>query len=461
MLEKFYFRGKHEPFREDDFRMISEWGFNFVRLPMDYRGYIVDGDWERFDEAVLKQIDEAVGWGGRYGIHVCLNLHRAPGWTVARPPEETNLWTDAEARRVAAKHWAMFARRYKGVPNSRLSFNLFNEPSGIETAAYVAVVTAMLEAIRAEDPERLVLCDGIEWGRKPVWEFIPMKVGMMTRGYDQFPLTHYKAGWVGGSGRWPVPRWPDAAGTNGALLGPAKGDISRPVVIEGRVAAGSTLRLVLGSVSSRATVAVAADGEEIWRQEIVAKEGDQRWEKITHKPQWGILQAEGTVEFTIPMVRKAKRLELRTVGGDWCALSEIGIAGPDGDDVSVALENQWDAEQEVLHYNPDSDAGPIFGIRRDRAWLRSKTIAPWRKFQQAGGGVMVGEWGVYNKTPHDVCLRWAEDCLHNWQEAGWGWALWNFRGTFGVLDSGRSDVDYKDYQGHQLDRKLLELLQRY
>jgi len=54
-----------------------------------------------------------------------------------------------------------------------------------------------------------------------------------------------------------------------------------------------------------------------------------------------------------------------------------------------------------------------------------------------------------------------EDCLKNWQEAGWGWALWNFRGSFGILDSGRKDVKYEAWEGHQLDRKMLELLQRY
>jgi hypothetical protein len=31
----------------------------------------------------------------------------------------------------------------------------------------------------------------------------------------------------------------------------------------------------------------------------------------------------------------------------------------------------------------------------------------------------------------------------------------------GILDSGRTDVKYEDYQGHKLDRKMLDLLQRY
>jgi endoglucanase len=98
---------------------------------------------------------------------------------------------------------------------------------------------------------------------------------------------------------------------------------------------------------------------------------------------------------------------------------------------------------------------------QDRAWLWKICIEPWKEAESKGIGVMVGEWGAFNKTPHDVMLCWAEDCLKNWQKAGWGWAMWNFRGSFGVLDSDRGDVQYEDFEGHKLDRKLLDLLQRY
>jgi endoglucanase len=39
--------------------------------------------------------------------------------------------------------------------------------------------------------------------------------------------------------------------------------------------------------------------------------------------------------------------------------------------------------------------------------------------------------------------------------------MWNFRGSIGVLDSERADVHYEDFEGHKLDRQLLDLLQRY
>ena len=55
-------------------------------------------------------------------------------------------------------------------------------------------------------------------------------------------------------------------------------------------------------------------------------------------------------------------------------------------------------------------------------------------------------------TPHNVCLAWMKDLLELWSAAGWGWSMWNLRGTFGILDSGRTDVAYESFRGHQLDR---------
>jgi endoglucanase len=36
--------------------------------------------------------------------------------------------------------------------------------------------------------------------------------------------------------------------------------------------------------------------------------------------------------------------------------------------------------------------------------------------------------------------------------------MWNLRGGFGIVDSGRPDVAYEDFEGHKLDRRMLEML---
>lgn len=94
----------------------------------------------------------------------------------------------------------------------------------------------------------------------------------------------------------------------------------------------------------------------------------------------------------------------------------------------------------------------------DRDRLRRQEVVPFTEMQQLQVGVHIGEWGVYQYTPNDVALRWMSDQLQLWRAADWGWALWQLRGGFGVLDSNRTDVKYEQFRGHLLDRQMVELL---
>lgn len=104
--------------------------------------------------------------------------------------------------------------------------------------------------------------------------------------------------------------------------------------------------------------------------------------------------------------------------------------------------------------------GVINGEKFDRNVLE-EFYRPWIELAEQGVGVHCGECGCYSETPHPVFLAWFEDQLDILTSHSIGWGLWNFRGAFGVLNSGRKDVDYEDWYGHKLDRKLLTLLQKY
>ncbi len=307
----------HQPdfgaFLEWDFKSIAEWGFNFVRIPMDYRLWIKDGDWRRIDPNALVDLDRAVQWARQYRLHICLNFHRAPGYCINPPPEPGDLWKDPEVQKICASHWAFFAKRYRGIPNREMSFDLVNEPDGVDNGTYACFVEAMTSAIRAEDPDRLIIADGTKVGTQPVPEIIHLRVAQATRGYQPMEISHYLAPWFKEGGDFSRPTWP------------------------------------------------------------LKKKGE-------------------------------------TYGRD-------------------RLEGDW--------------------------------VEPWKALEKRGVGVFVGEWGAYKETPHKVVLAWMRDQLSLWKEAGCGWALWNFRGDFGPLDSGRKDVDYEDIGGHRLDRKMLELLRTF
>ena len=47
-----------------------------------------------------------------------------------------------------------------------------------------------------------------------------------------------------------------------------------------------------------------------------------------------------------------------------------------------------------------------------------------------------------------------------WRKRGYGWAIWDYDGPFGFVDSRRPDAEYIEIDGRKIDRKMLELLRQ-
>ncbi len=219
LLEKFSWkqdqpRGRR--FEEWDFDFMAAHGFRFARLPMDYRCWTRDLDGPRRDlaESVFQDVRDAVEMGGARGIHVCINIHRGPGYCINQPEiEPFNLWTDAAAQEAFAHHWRRFAESFRDVPNRDCSFDLLNEPPGygnrgFTPEAHRKVMGLAVEAVREVSPERLIICDGHGGGHWPSEELLDLAVGQSMRGYIPFTVTHYQAHWAKREGPWPTPSWP-------------------------------------------------------------------------------------------------------------------------------------------------------------------------------------------------------------------------------------------------------------
>lgn len=458
LLNMFQYREQPAQFEEEDFKLIRALGFNFVRIPMDYRFWIKDKDWEQIDESKLAPVDQVVALGKRYNVHVQLCFHRAPGYTVANPPEARNLFKDEDALRVCCKHWAFFARRYKGVPSKDVSFNLFNEPGEVAEAEYGKVGAALVNAIRAEDPARFIVADGIAWGGRPAQSLFKLGIGQAMRGYRPMSISHYMASWVGTPTDEPV--WPPSS-TVSPLYGPGKAPLNVPLVIEGLPA--GTLSFRPGMVSGKVRFRVTADGQSVCEKELSAGEGSG-WTNAVYKSEWKITQAKCLSEVTAELPQGAKRLQVSIEDGDWAELTKLTFTGKDGKAAVMGFEQSWGKTNGAARFC-GFDAKPAFqaaeGAVDGRTYLEKELIVPWQPAFDAGVFAMVGEFGAFNYTPHPIVLTWMEDNLKLWKEHKLGWALWNFKGSFGVLDSGRKDVAYEDYHGHKLDRKMLDLLLKY
>lgn len=313
---------------ERELRWIRDWGFDYVRLPVDY-WFFVRGNWREtrnmdpgdirnIDEAALERLDKVVTQCGDFGLHLTINMHRAPGYCInGWEREPFNLFKDGDAEEAFAFFWDLLARRYQSIPASQLSFNLVNEAPGfsekMSSADYRRVMLRGAGVIHNVSPDRTVIIDGTAVGRDVVTSMLGEPVAQAFHAYDPFRLTHYKASWVGENADWPEPTWP--------------------------------------------------------------------------------------------------------------------------------------------HVNDD---GTAFSPEQ-----LAIQLAPWAEFMRQGGGVHCGEFGAYRYTPHRVVLSWLEVVLEWLKAHDVGFALWNFRGSFGVLDSGRGDVAYEDLDGLKLDRGLLELLRKY
>jgi len=209
-------------YEEADFATMADWGFDFARLPLWYWAWGSRDDWSVIREEPLKKIDQAVDLGRQHGIHINLNFHRIPGYCInGRELEPADLFTGTKAERdkalaASVYHWKAFARRYKGIPNRRLSFDLINEPpkmrsyEGYLEERYVEIVKALVAGIREEDPNRLIFADGMNIGQAPVLGIVDLGLVQSTRGYLPKAVSHYTATWVPRDEfeSMAVPTWP-------------------------------------------------------------------------------------------------------------------------------------------------------------------------------------------------------------------------------------------------------------
>ena len=471
LLGKFTLEWSNEGYSAKDFEMISGLGFHFVRLPIDYRTFTEPGDWTSYDAGELAEIDSAVAWGRRFGIHVSINLHRAPGYCVnppgtpLPPDQDVSLWDNPQAQDAFAAIWRMFAERYQDVPTGSISFNLVNEPPDIGAGVYVDAVLPAVEAIRDVSPDRIIISDGVDWGNTGVDAILDYGVVMSPHFYNPFRLTHYMASWVGGSDTWPEPVWPPSL-VSCYFYGSVKSPLNTPMEIEGNFPAGTEIILHVHQVSSSADFRAAADGRTVFTHQFSPGPGEGEWQEVIYAEEWHIYQNIYNRDYSFVLDQEVRALSLRIHAGDWMTFNRLRIIPPAGSG-SVAVDIQpgitdWGVPQ--AGYTLDEDG--ILIVSRVPAGFEDDFkmngfLDPWIELRKSGTPVHVGEWGVYNKTPHDVTLRFMENRLQAMQSAGLGWALWNFRGSFGVLDSGRSDVLYENWQGHQLDRRMLNLLQKY
>lgn len=66
--------------------------------------------------------------------------------------------------------------------------------------------------------------------------------------------------------------------------------------------------------------------------------------------------------------------------------------------------------------------------------MRDEIQAPLRKSRETGLPLYCGEFGVHEKAPMALRRAWLRDAVSTFEAQGIGWAIWDWKGVFGVVD---------------------------
>lgn len=172
LVERFG-QGKHDEIMEKyragwiserDFDVIKTFGFNVVRLPVNYVLIADEKPPYAMREAGLKWIDRALQMAEAHGIYVILDLHGAPGrQSTDQPSGEVNanhLFFDPAAQQGMLDIWTALARRYKD-RSVIAAYDLVNEPFGNFDGTYDVHLRKLMprvyDAVRATGDTHVVL----------------------------------------------------------------------------------------------------------------------------------------------------------------------------------------------------------------------------------------------------------------------------------------------------------------
>jgi hypothetical protein len=119
-----------------DFERIKAWGFDHVRLPVDY--FNVFDEHLCPSEPILSLLDSAIEALSRARLNVILDLHKCPGHDFLDGCSSAQDFFSSETRREESKRvWQHLAERYGNAPH--VMFELLNEPVAEDPALWDVV----------------------------------------------------------------------------------------------------------------------------------------------------------------------------------------------------------------------------------------------------------------------------------------------------------------------------------
>lgn len=186
---------------DKDIKCIKSWGFNVIRLPVDYILFEDDKRPFIYDEEKIKYIDNVINTCIKNDITLILDLHKAPGHSFSyKERDKNNIWDKkSKSRKRFLKIWEFFSQRYKNY-SSKLIFEILNEPVADNDDDWNKLAEETIKIIRKTDTEKFIIIESNKWGHcdkfKKLKKFDDDKIIYSFHFYDPIIVTHQLAEWT-------------------------------------------------------------------------------------------------------------------------------------------------------------------------------------------------------------------------------------------------------------------------
>ncbi|TRD12688.1 glycoside hydrolase family 5 protein [Erythrobacter insulae] len=175
-----------------DFERIRAAGFDTIRLPVRWHTKSQNEPPYTVDAAYIKRVEQVVDWALEADLNVILNSHHFD--PIYEDPKGTSAWHGGV--------WKQIAARFADRPESRLWFELENEPhKNFDDSNLLETLAPALAAVRATNPTRAVIIGGQEWSGIDSLATLKLpddaNIHPTFHYYSPFDFTHQGASWTG------------------------------------------------------------------------------------------------------------------------------------------------------------------------------------------------------------------------------------------------------------------------
>ncbi len=183
---------------KDDFAQVKRWGFNHVRLPIDF--YLFFDQDENPIQSRITNIDNAVKWAEDNSLYLILDLHECPGHDFADSTDQPvqKLFDDPTYLLKTEKIWAFLAERYNDKEN--VIFEVLNEPVAPNAEIWNQIKDKLCKNIRRYAPRNKIITGSNMWNWPSTFkDLTPVDTDSVIycfHFYEPLLFTHQNAPWV-------------------------------------------------------------------------------------------------------------------------------------------------------------------------------------------------------------------------------------------------------------------------